>query len=322
MRIDIVGFIVFLNGVVCVAQYTTSSPTFAPIPIAPGQLVTFLIPDNGAGPKTPVMASAPLPTSLAGISVIVRSDTDHLAPILDVRTIRTCYTGAPPPKDSCGSAIAVTAQIPFDIPTVCAACGQPTPATSVGISLNGAFGEFNAASPLLDGVHIMTVCDVLVAGTSVPGTCPPLVMHANGDMVTATNPAMAGEELVAYATGLGRTTTPAITGQPIAAASTTMSTFALDFNFRANALGTKPSGARLGFVEPPDVAPIFAGATPGFIGLYQFNFVVPQPPLDLAPCADITRIGPFENAVQSNLTVSIGSVYSFDGVGICVQPGS
>jgi hypothetical protein len=26
--------------------------------------------------------------------------------------------------------------------------------------------------------------------------------------------------------------------------------------------------------------------------------------------------------VQSNLTVSVGSVFSFDGAGICVQPGN
>jgi len=322
VRIDIARFIVFLNGVVCVAQYTTSIPTLAPIPIAPGQLITFLVPDNGTGPKTPVRASVPLPTSLAGISVIVRSNVDRLAPILEVRTIRTCYTGDPPPNDSCGSAIGVTAQIPFDLPTVCASCGQPTPATSVVISLNGTTGQFNAALPLLDQVHIMTVCDAFVARTSLPGICLPLVVHANGDGVTPANPARAGEELVAYATGLGQIINPATTGQTIASAATTTSAFALDLNYRANALATKPAGAHMRFVEPPDLAPIFAGATPGFIGLYQVNFIVPPPPPDLPQCTDLSRIGLFDNAVQSNLTVSIGSVYSFDGVGICVQPGS
>lgn len=322
MRINVVRFIVFLNGLVCVAQQTTSIPTLSPIPIAPGQLITFLIPDNGAGPKTPVRASAPLPTSLAGISVIVRSNADHLAPILDVRAIRTCYTGDPPPNDSCGSAIAVTVQVPFDIATVCASCGQPTPPTSVAITLNGATEQFNAVLPLLDQVHIMTVCDVLVAGASPPGTCLPLVVHANGNMVTSANPARVGEELVAYATGLGQTITPTTTGHLIPSAATTTSAFALDFNYRVNALATKPTGARMRFVEPPNLAPIFVGATPGFIGLYQVNFIVPPPPLDLAPCTDLTRIGPFGNAVQSNFTVSIGSVYSFDGAGICVLPGS
>lgn len=322
MRTDILGFFVSLNCFVCAGQYITSNPTLTPIPIAPGQLITLLIPDNGAGPKAPLTASAPLPTSLAGISVIVRSDTDRIAPILDARSIRTCYTSAPPPDDSCGSAIAITAQIPFDIPTLCAACGQTTPPTNIAVSLNGASQQSNAASPLSDQVHIMTVCDLLVARTSPPGTCLPLVMHANGERVTAASPASAGEELVAYATGLGQTTTPATTGQPVASASTTTSAFALDFNYRTNALATKPAGARLGFVEPADLAPIYVGSTPGFIGLYQVNFVVPAPPPSLAPCVDVTRVGPYANAVQSNLTVSVGSVYSFDGAGICVQPGS
>ena len=30
----------------------------------------------------------------------------------------------------------------------------------------------------------------------------------------------------------------------------------------------------------------------------------------------------YANVVQSNLTVSVGSVFSFDGAGICVQPGN
>jgi hypothetical protein len=66
--------------------------------------------------------------------------------------------------------------------------------------------------------------------------------------------------------------------------------------------------------------PAFTGATAGFVGLYQVNFIVPPPPPGLTPCVDTTAIVPFANAVQSNLTVSVGSAFSFDGAGICVQP--
>ena len=45
--------------------------------------------------------------------------------------------------------------------------------------------------------------------------------------------------------------------------------------------------------------------------LDQINFVVPQPPAGTQACS---------GAVQSNLTVSVGGLTSFDGAGICAAP--
>ena len=67
---------------------------------------------------------------------------------------------------------------------------------------------------------------------------------------------MAGEELVAYATGLGETNPALTTGQPAAQSSPTVTTFGIDFNYRANALATQP-----GAVGVPPTAPLFTGAT-------------------------------------------------------------
>jgi hypothetical protein len=75
-------------------------------------------------------------------------------------------------------------------------------------------------------------------------------------------------------------------------------------------------------VPPPYTIPLFAGVTPGFAGLYQINFVVPAPPAGLQPCAGVGTATAYANVVQSNLTVSVGSVFLFDGAGICVQPGN
>lgn len=94
-------------------------------------------------------------------------------------------------------------------------------------------------------------------------------------------------------------------------------TFNLDFNYSINALATKP------VQTSPDrilIHPLFAGLAPGYVGLYQVNFTVPQGPQNgIAHCALPGSFAPGSNVPQSNLTVSIGGQFSFDGAGICVN---
>jgi uncharacterized protein (TIGR03437 family) len=149
-----------------------------------------------------------------------------------------------------------------------------------------------------------------------------MLTHADGKLVSAANPAKGGEEIVAYVTGLGQTSPPLTTGQAATTGAPTLTVFAIDLNYRPNALATKPQGPSLTGSVPRNQAPLFTGATPGFVGLYQINFIVPPVPNELPPCVDGPAAGPYANVVQSNLTVSVGSVFSFDGAGICVQPGS
>jgi uncharacterized protein (TIGR03437 family) len=94
--------------------------------------------------------------------------------------------------------------------------------------------------------------------------------------------------------------------------SPTVTTFGIDFNYRANALATKPLTNA--------IAPLFTGATQGFIGLYQINFIFPPPPANLPLCLGTVSVPPGATTVQSNFTVSFGSNFSFDGPGICVSP--
>ena len=150
---------------------------------------------------------------------------------------------------------------------------------------------------------------------------PPVVTHADGSLVTASRPAKAGETLVLYAVGLGPTVPMIKSGEaaPIPAPS---SYVALRFDFSPD---TGPSFARL--IEPllastaasggaspnlqvGEMTPAFL--TPGYVGLYQVNFVVPEPPAGYQ-----NRCG--LGALRSNLTVSIGVLYSYDGAGICVE---
>lgn len=311
------------------AQFVSTQPVIGtagysasvPLSVAPGQIVTLFLPGMGNAVPGPVKApSGKLPALLAGVSGIFRQTSDQPLPILEVQPIVSC-TALPP--GNCGSILAVTVQIPFDIVTFCPLCLRPIaliPA-QIAISVNGVAGQFVDVTALADQVHFLTQCDVIMPGSSSLRSsaglpCAPMVTHGDGKPVSATNPAKGGEELVAYATGLGQTNPGLIAGQPATAATPTQTVFALDFNYRPNALATKPA------TTPLSIAPVFSGATPGFVGLYQVNFIVPPAPAGLASCVDTTTIVPYANVVQSNLTVSLGSIFSFDGVGICVQPGS
>jgi uncharacterized protein (TIGR03437 family) len=61
-------------------------------------------------------------------------------------------------------------------------------------------------------------------------------------MVSAASPANSGEELVAYGVGLGQTEPSQSDGQAPTQPAVTRTSFAIDFNYRVNALATKPLG--------------------------------------------------------------------------------
>lgn len=302
-----------------------SSPV--PLTVAPGQLITLYVPATDSRLTEPVHASGlPLPPSLAGVSVIFRQGMDQPAPILEVRPIPTC-SFVPPPGGTCGTMLAVTAQIPFGILTICPLCGRPDIPAYLAVAVNSVQGPFVSVQPLDNQVHILTSCDVLVSGSAFhAGTsglpCQPVVTHPDGKQVSGANPAQSGEELVAYAVGLGQTILPQKTGEASMSSAPTSTLFAVDFNYRPNALATKPAGPSLTDIPPPYARPVSTSAVLGFVGLYQINFIVPPPPDGLPACIKTTTPPQFGNAVQSNLTVSVGSVFSFDGAGICVQPGT
>jgi hypothetical protein len=67
-------------------------------------------------------------------------------------------------------------------------------------------------------------------------------------------------------------------------------------------------------------APLFAGLTPGQVGLYQINVKLPDNLPPIPACTGIAPASSINNYVQSNLTIDIGGINSFDGAAICVQP--
>ena len=291
-----------------------------PIPVAPGQVVTVFAAGVGTDlTQTVVAPPGTLPTTLAGISVTVEQGKDYAAPILQVRPISGACVG-------CGTLAAITIQIPYEIRPPCPfgiVCPIDPAAPVVvrmAVSENGTAGPFVILNVVQDQIHILTGCDNVLPNTGGNPLfpCQPLVTHADGSLVTVKAPAQPGEELVAYAVGLGTTNPPAVTGQGAAGATPTAETFTLDFNYRANAGPTRaprPVGS-----PPTDPKPIYAGLTPGYAGLYQINFRVPAPssPEEVAGCVDPNTATPGTVVVQSNFTVTVVGDTSFDGAGICV----
>jgi uncharacterized protein (TIGR03437 family) len=170
-------------------------------------------------------------------------------------------------------------------------------------------------NPAPQQIHVLTTCDSVLPGGPGDGgftglRCQPEVTHANGTLVTANAPAQMGEELVAYAVGLGAVSPPAPTAQAASAPAQLVRPLALDFNYRPNALPTQPA--------PSGPAPVFAGLASGYAGLYQINFTVPvSAPSTVLSCGtQVLPAGVY--AVQSYLTVSFGEQASFDGGGICM----
>jgi len=272
----------------------------APVTVAPGQLITVFV----AG-------------SLQGnITATVQQVSAHPAPVLDVRPEPDCIAG---PFTPCAPFTAITIQIPYEMTPTCFVCAYPANfSTQLFVTVNGVAGALFDLTPLADRVHILTACDTVVPSGSgydpfngLP--CSPLVTHADGSLVMVGSPAKGGEEVVAWAVGLGATTPAVPTGQAATTAAPTNQTFYLDFNFRPNALATQPAPPTFIPVALPAslYIPLYSGLTPGFIGLYQINFIVPQPPAGMPACS---------GSIQSNLTVSVGGQYSFDGAGICVMP--
>lgn len=301
-----------------------------PVSAAPGQILTFILQGLGTGITQPIEAQggASLPTTLGGISAVLTEKglevtaTDAV-PLLEVRPLSTLSGGNAGTK-----LVAATVQMPLELlPFNPHAPGLPAFGTLEFADTNLPAGSQGAAVelyPVNDRVHILTNCDTVTGSgilapqqqfTGIP--CPGLVTHGDGSPVTASKPAQPGEELVLYAVGLGQTNPPQQTGQPASSAAPTVTPMTLDFNYRSNALATKPGPS-----APP--AP-YAGATPGFAGLYQVNFTVPPVPSGTPACYVNPGlvIPPNSNLVYSNLTVSVGGSTSFDGTGICVAvPGS
>jgi len=280
-----------------------------PISVARGQILNLFVQGVGSKLTGPVLApSLPLPTSLAGISVVVGTLP---APILAVRPILTCVNR---PTSGCGSYTAISVQIPFELPPT----GDLPDSERITVEENGASGGQLEAFVQPDQVHVVTNCE-RNAIALVPCPFAPAITHADGSPVSERSPAKPGEQVVMYAFGLGDTLPAVPTGHATpspAPVTRDPFEFQLNFDYRLNAPPTNqlilpPGCSPISPETCSQLRPLFSGLTPGYAGLYQVNFIVPTPPPGTPRC-NVTNI-------SSNLTVTLIGISSFDGGGICVD---
>src|ERR1043166_4649395 len=284
--------------------------------VAPGQVITLFV--RGLNVPDAFASGTPLPTTLSGITVRVKSSiqnhSDRL-PIFSVRSYDSCSgrLGVPCPLTH------VTVQIPTDptcvlsFPNDCAS--HPPPLIVFTVEQSGVAGDEFPVFVTAGDPHILNTCDTIFGTIGGPG-CYPVVARADGNLVgpICVNPAKPGESIVIYAVGLGGRRVPVMTAQPASSSPTaTHPTIPLLLSFRLTEPPGSPAPPAVWSPMPQWVYADYIGLVPGYVGLYQINFTVPAtlPPnlMDSTP----------------NMRIQIGS----DGleppssgtfVDICVRP--
>ncbi len=294
-----------------------SSPRISGIHVAPGQVVTLFVPGisvpglDGSDISAGIFADrVPWPRTLAGFTVTLRQTQYPFPielPIASVRSANACWE-----EVLCRALdtpfAAITVQIPFELQPNFPTQGRPPNSAALLISQDGVAKGAFSISPEVDQIHVLHSSDSVFRNPSDYG---PLITHADGRLVSDANPAETGEALVMYAVGLGPTSPGVATGAAAGAAAEASAVVA--FQFGEDVLPKRPGSPP---VTLPDVPkPLYAGLSPGSVGLYQINFRVPEIPSGTPSCGEILDFGP----VNSNLTVTVIGPTSFDGAGLCVR---
>ena len=138
-------------------------------------------------------------------------------------------------------------QIPFEL--------RPASFPSITVIRDGAPGPF-------DELFVFRNAPEIFLYTTALGQPAPVIVHASdGSLVTPENPARPGEALTAFATGLTEVSNAPATGEasPSSPLATATGSVEIEADNRAAQV-------------------LFAGLTPGFVGLAQFNFIMPDLP--------------------------------------------
>jgi len=315
--------------------YTLSGYSPNALIVSPNEVLTLFTPPLNV--PDAVASQTPFPTSLSGVSVLVRVvgavDTRGYPTMLPILSIFKNNVTIPPALVDCASPAnanliycantAITVQIPVEgvcalepaIPPGEANCPSNPPFTGVppmlllNVSASGITGpdlpvQFAQTTP-----HLLNSCETMFGpqNPSAPSTCNYLVVHANGSFVTRSSPAAPGETIAIYATGLGMDGTgiSGVSGYPAAAPVQLASGWGVMTVTYASSAGVQSPSVTLDPLLL--IQPDWVGLVAGYVGLYQINVTLPAMP-GLPPCGS-----------NGNVNVSL-SVANTNTIGICVQP--
>jgi len=273
-----------------------------PLAAAPGQLVTVFVSDFGTEAELPARAgSLPLPTRLqagdGSLGVILVSGFNELLPILKADRVSP-------------NQVALTVRMPWGL------ADRPFPVrwvtaiwSSPGISGSALCREFGArcSRPLTlsvrrSVVHILRTCDSVLDQATPDPSCTALITRRDGSTVSEQAPVRFGEELTAWAVGLGEPSDQ--TGSPPSAGALIDGT---TVSVQFCGMAVRPPGS-----DAP--AASYAGLIDADVGLYQVNFRIPE---DASgdPSCETQEPSPLQARVTLGRSIG-GAVDSFDSVEI------
>ena len=318
--------------------YSVSYQAPKVVQVAPGQVLHLTLHGlTTTFDSTQVATTVPLPSNFSGLSITLQrtgASQPELLPLLRGEGSGVSCNGslaaailAPADVLPCVDGDAtydIWAQIPFDMaPNTVAAdnfgCSS-FPCTTrhlndavLTVNEKSGTGKSVRLFPVLDQVHLLNSCTDRIGPVGLQGSgsvyatypCVAAIAHGDGSYVTATKPAKPGEELVAYAYGLGAPAALFPTASATPAAGVPLNQpFTISFTGVATQAGASPD---------------YVGLVGGAAGLYQVNFHVPSVPADLGPCTlppSLMQLStnPF------NLTITLLGTASQDQASFCVQP--
>ena len=302
-----------------------SDIAYGPVPsrirVAPGQVTPLRIGGvrllEGDGYQFLLAPpGSPLPPSLGPVSVLVSrgyfgevapARTFEPVPIFAIEQWSTLcesqnYT------DSCLSAI-ITVQMPFDLPPEPSSTFPLAPQPSL-LKVKTGPKETAPMRLTVDArrPHIAKSCDKPGGRRDVCDS--QLVTSTDGRLLrTRNNPSSGidlapGDVAVIYAYGLGRTNPDVTAGLEVIGIVPVRSPLPVRLEWLAS------NG---GVVELREVDPLYAGLTPGTVGLYQINLMIPETPQGVEPCGSLVR-------ANLRITIPAAALGPAEAVEICVKP--